>query len=339
MFNKTEKEIMKDWKGSLDKPIVSICCITYNHERYIKDAIEGFLMQKTNFPIEILIHDDASTDKTPEIIKSYASKYPHLIKPIFQTVNQYSKKEGSINARFVWPKTKGEYIAMCEGDDYWIDPNKLQRQIDELRKHKNYNLCFHLAQKQYNDGKIIAPSLKKSDKIYTFKDIITADFHFVQTNTVVFKKEILNHIDMALFNQSPVGDLWIRIAASMPNGAIFINKVMSVYRVQSLGSWSESMQSGKTFLIFVDRMLKNIDDFDKHWNNKYKKDFQKLKSKFLKAVIFSSDLQVKDKAIFIKNHYDSIDISGMLYWNFIYKYPSVLNILKWVKNKVLKLKK
>jgi glycosyltransferase involved in cell wall biosynthesis len=101
-------------------PLVSICCITYNHEPYIRDAIEGFLMQKTDFPVEILIFDDASQDRTQEIIKEYASKNENII-TFLQTENQWSKgKDGLID--WLFPSAKGKYIALCEGDDYWIDP-------------------------------------------------------------------------------------------------------------------------------------------------------------------------------------------------------------------------
>lgn len=109
-------------------PIVSISCITYNHEDYIRDAIEGFLMQKTTFPVEILIHDDASTDKTADIIREYEKKYPHLIKPIYQTENQYSKGIG-VSATYQYPRANGNYITLCEGDDYWTDPYMLQKQV------------------------------------------------------------------------------------------------------------------------------------------------------------------------------------------------------------------
>ncbi len=112
------------------EPLVSICCITYNHEDFIRDAIEGFLMQKTSFPIEIIIHDDASTDNTANIIEEYANKYPDLFVTILQSENQWSKGGGSIYARFVYPRARGKYIALCEGDDYWTDPLKLQKQVD-----------------------------------------------------------------------------------------------------------------------------------------------------------------------------------------------------------------
>lgn len=111
----------------MDEIIVSVLCFAYNHEKYIRQAIEGFLMQKTSFGIEILIHDDASTDKTQEIIKEYQEKYPDLVKTVLQTENQYSK--GIDVCKFLINIAKGKYIAFCEGDDYWIDERKLEKQV------------------------------------------------------------------------------------------------------------------------------------------------------------------------------------------------------------------
>ena len=121
---------------------VSILCTTYNHEKYIRHTLESFLMQKTNFKYEILIHDDASTDNTAAIIKEYEEKYPEVIQPIYQKENQYSRGI-SISSTYLYPKAKGEYIAFCEGDDYWIDENKLQIQVDWLDKHPEDIGCVH----------------------------------------------------------------------------------------------------------------------------------------------------------------------------------------------------
>jgi len=138
---RSEHKIIQAWKGDPEKPIVSILCTAYNHERFIEDALEGFLIQETDFPFEILIHDDASIDKTADIIRQYEAKYPRLIKPIYQTENQYSKgnKPGKINRK----RAKGPYIARCEGDDYWTDPNKLQIQVGFLEKNPDYVISGH----------------------------------------------------------------------------------------------------------------------------------------------------------------------------------------------------
>ena len=123
--------------------MVSICCITYNQEKFIRQALDGFLMQKTNFKYEIIIHDDASTDNTANIILEYEKKYPDIIKPIYQTENQYSK--GKKPTLITYKAAQGKYIALCEGDDYWIDENKLQLQVDYMEKNKpdaNYPIDF-----------------------------------------------------------------------------------------------------------------------------------------------------------------------------------------------------
>jgi len=121
--------------------MVSIRCITYNHEPYIRQCLEGFVMQKTNFRFEAIVHDDASTDGTATIIREYAEKYPDIIKPIYETENQYSKHDGSL-ARIMDEACKGKYIACCEGDDYWTDPQKLQKQVDFMESHSEYGLIY-----------------------------------------------------------------------------------------------------------------------------------------------------------------------------------------------------
>ena len=122
--------------------MVTIRCITYNHEPYIRQCLDGFVMQKTDFRFEAIVHDDASTDNTATIIKEYAEKYPDIIKPIFETENQYSKRDASLT-RIMDNHTHGKYVAMCEGDDYWIDPLKLQKQIDFLEAHPEYSYSCH----------------------------------------------------------------------------------------------------------------------------------------------------------------------------------------------------
>lgn len=124
-------------------PLVSICCITYNHASFIRKCLDGFLMQKTTFPVEILIHDDASTDGTEDIIREYAAKYPDRIFPLYEKENKYSQGYAEIIDFFNYERAKGKYIATCEGDDYWTDPLKLQKQVDFMETHPEYSVCFH----------------------------------------------------------------------------------------------------------------------------------------------------------------------------------------------------
>ena len=125
-------------------PLVSIRCAVYNHEPFLRQCLDGFVMQQTTFPFEAIVHDDASTDGSASIIREYAEKYPDIIKPIFETENQYSKHDGSILRIMdaaMHPDSK--YIAACEGDDYWTDPHKLQIQVDFLESHPDFVICSH----------------------------------------------------------------------------------------------------------------------------------------------------------------------------------------------------
>lgn len=140
MIEITQEKVMQNWNGEI--PLVSISCITYNHEPYIMQTLDGFLMQKTRFPFEVLIHDDASTDRTADIIREYEKKFPKIIKPIYQKENQYSKGNRAILASFVYPRAKGKYITLCEGDDYWIDENKLQKQVDFMEQNPDVGLTY-----------------------------------------------------------------------------------------------------------------------------------------------------------------------------------------------------
>ena len=138
MINITEKEIMKNWQGDISEPVVSICCITYNHEKYIEETIDSFLMQETDFPFEIVIGEDCSTDNTRKIVEKYKEMYPNIIKLIVSENNVGMQANGQRTME----ACIGEYMALCEGDDYWTDKNKLQIQKDFLESNPEYIICY-----------------------------------------------------------------------------------------------------------------------------------------------------------------------------------------------------
>ena len=168
-------------------PLLTIFCITYNHVHFIRQAIDGFLMQETTFPIEILIHDDASTDGTADIVREYEVKYPQLIKAIYQTENQYSK--GNKSGHFLRPLQQAKYIAYCEGDDYWTDPKKLEIQVSYLEKHPECVISGHdeisIDEQGHNISSAIVPPTYKRD--YTASEIQELGWTMMMPLTWVYR--------------------------------------------------------------------------------------------------------------------------------------------------------
>lgn len=210
------------------KPLVSICCATYNHAPYIRQCLEGFIMQKTNIPFEIIINDDCSTDGTTEIVKEYAQKYPDIIKPIFHEENQYSKGIKALTT-YVYPKAKGKYIALCEGDDYWVDPLKLQKQVDFMEEHSDYILCGTNGLILWDNG-INAPE-------YFHRRFISSDLTPENvigkwpfpTASLLFRKELLklsNNFKCKIYS----GDIRL-ILIALANGRIWsFGDITTIYR-------------------------------------------------------------------------------------------------------------
>ena len=224
--------------------MVSAYCLAYNHEKYIRDALEGFVKQKTNFKYEVFVHDDASTDHTVEIIAEYAAKYPDIIKPIYQKENQYSKGKG-VTRRFIYPKLTGKYIAVCEGDDYWCDENKLQRQFDFLETHPDYSACVHnTVERNCRTGEEWVRSDPKADRDLTFEDVMKCGGAAFHTSSLFYRREFIevpDELKSAHFGDYPQA-VYLRLS-----GKIYRFKdVMSIYRYLSEGSWTERNLGEKT---------------------------------------------------------------------------------------------
>lgn len=232
--------------------MVTIRCITYNHEPYIRQCLEGFIMQKTNFRFEAIVHDDASTDETANIIREYAEKYPDIIKPIFETENQYSKLDGSIQ-RIMSEHIHGKYVAMCEGDDYWVDPLKLQKQVDFLESNPKYSMCAHNAfvfYQQKNDVCLFnktsySGELSVHDAIHAWK---------IPTASILVLSEIAKEYPswLAVIYS---GDYSL-ILRTLLKGKIYLNSdIMSVYRVSYVGYSASALYKGKNIFMLEQRQI------------------------------------------------------------------------------------
>jgi len=256
--------------------MVSIHCLAYNHEKYISDALDSFIMQKTSFAFEVLIHDDASTDGTAEIIREYEKKYPDIIKPIYQTENQYSKHV-SIFRTYQLPRMKGKYYAVCEGDDYWTDPYKLQKQYDAMENHPEVDICSHKALLvDSSDKSIISVSAPAQENcIIPVERVIEGGGGFVMTNSLFVRNRF--DAENYPFRLNNTYDYSLQIAGSLRGGMLYLSDCMSAYRVLSQNSWVKTQAKDpklrKQHMKKVQLMLNqlNIDT-----NNKYKKSINKV---------------------------------------------------------------
>jgi glycosyltransferase involved in cell wall biosynthesis len=213
-------------------PKVSVVTITYNQEKYIRQTLDSFVAQQTDFKVEVLVSDDKSTDSTPEIIKEYAKKYPDLIKPVWRDVNLGAAK----NCVDTMSRANGAYIALCEGDDYWTDPHKLQKQADFLDAHKDYALCFHPVKIFFDDNskkEYVFPEATKDTK-FTVDELFKQNF--IQTNSVMYRKQKYDTIPTGIL---PL-DWYLHLYHAQFGKIGFINTVMGAYRRHPGGIWWNS---------------------------------------------------------------------------------------------------
>lgn len=238
---RTQEQIISDWAVDIAKPTVSILCTTYNHEKYIEDALEGFLNQKTNFPFEILVYDDASTDKTPDIIRAYHAAYPLLIKPVLQTENQYSKGT-QVFCTYQLSRAQGTYVAVCEGDDYWVDPLKLQIQVDFLDSNEDFVASGHDSFIIDENGILLSesslPSALKRD--FSADELIKV-IAWIPTRSIVFRNVIKAH--PAEFNRVNNGDfLIISLLGNFGKSKYHEDIKPACYRKHQGGVWSSQSE-------------------------------------------------------------------------------------------------
>jgi glycosyltransferase involved in cell wall biosynthesis len=219
---------------------VTIITLAYNQEDYIRQTLDGILMQQADFDFEILIHDDASGDSTPTIINEYQEKHPGIIKPIYEKENKFQKNDFSFVNKML-NQAKGEYIALCEGDDYWTDPLKLQKQVRFMEKHRDYALCFHPVRVFFENGEKADSIYPESKPILTVQELLKRNF--IQTNSVLYRRQ--EYKNMAA-NIIP-GDWYLHLYHAQFGGIGYIDEVMSAYRRHEGGQWWTAASDRKAF--------------------------------------------------------------------------------------------
>jgi len=329
-----EEEIMETWDKSMDKPLVSICCLAFNHEKYIAEALDSFLMQKTTFAFEIIINDDVSTDKTVSIIKQYVRKYPHIIKPIYQQENQFSKNINPL-VTFIIPASRGEYLAICDGDDHWIDDEKLQIQISKMKEHPNCYMSFHpVYEKQDQNIKLekILNRYSTKDKIFTFSEVILGRGGFSPTSSIILKRKTVENLPKWVQTTEILSDYFLQMYSSLHGGALYIDNIMSIYRVGVANSWCDSYKKNsieqKNILLSNNKAL-NL--FNEDLNKKFQLEIDEVIStnnfSFIKRRV--TDISQREEIFNI--YRNRFSLKQKLLWYLVYKNKNIHNVFAFIK--------
>lgn len=252
-----------------DEIMVSICCLVYNHEKYLRKCLNGFMMQKTNFKFEVLIHDDASTDGSADIIREYEKKYPDIIKPIYQKENQYSKGV-KISWTFQYPRARGKYIAFCEGDDFWTSPYKLQRQFDYMQTNKNVGICVHQVARYSMESKFFSFQTNQfADRDYSVDEVILGGGGLFGTNSYFLRTKDLLAMP-SCFYMKGMGDFQLVVYGTICGGCHFMKEVMSCYRTDVRSSFTDRHKNDLELRIeFCKNKLDMLDRVNEYYGKKY----------------------------------------------------------------------
>lgn len=311
--------------------IVSINCLVYNHDKYLRECFEGFVMQRTNFAFEVLVHDDASTDSSAEIIREYTAKYPNIFKPIYQKENQYSKRVG-INRKYQYPRARGKYIALCEGDDYWIDPNKLQKQVDFLEAHPDYSMCFHDVYRRVKDKITTSYEHYNSDTASSLNDIILNGGLFCPTTSIVYRRDLIAEYPQFAYN-CHVGDYPLQIYLALCGKVYYFKDVMGVYRIGSIGSWTHSNNKANRDHIFIkmENEIEMLKSFDAYSNYQHTSIFNKRIDEYM----FTLLIYHRDKKRIIENYdrVSNLSIKKQIQCFLIkYNMDAIIDLYEKIKN-------
>ncbi len=249
--------------------LVSVICATYNHEKYIRQAIEGFVAQKTTFPFEIVIHDDASTDATAEIIREYEAKYPELIRPIYQKENLHSRKIS--RAPYLEAVVRGKYIALCEGDDYWTDPLKLEKQVRHMEENPACALCIHNSIEVDDQGAYLGDHIIHPESCWDSMEVlIRGGGYYCATNSIVARTRDYFTYTKTSYNKILSMDATLQMHLGAQGSIYVFADKMSAYRVgvpqSATARYSQSYEAYSALHMKLVAMRK---EFDRVYDYRY----------------------------------------------------------------------
>lgn len=243
--------------NNLDKmensPLLSVCMVSYNQEQYIKEALDSVLMQKTNFKYEVIISDDCSKDNTLAILTEYKNKYPNIVKVVTGEKNLGYPN----NQRRSLENAKGKYIALCDGDDFWTDTYKLQKQVDYLESHPECAICFHNVMHIYEgttEGRALLNPLDFPSNL-SAEDVITRKW-FLPTNSEVFRREYLFFPEW--YDSVLHIDYVLNLLISFKGVLYYMPDVMAVYRHTNISVNAQHSDGEWGYMLFHSKTMKTI---------------------------------------------------------------------------------
>lgn len=333
----TEEEIMGGWNYFHGDPVVSILCNTYNHENYIEDAIRGFVLQKTEFPFEIIVHDDASTNDNVKKIKKYAERYPNIVKLVVQSENQFSQGQKPTILSFSY--ASGEFVALCEGDDFWISDDKIQSQCGFLRDNPGFNGCAHSALQLSPSGNVRRINRYKKNCL-SCNFVIEQGGGVVPTASLFVRRSVIERFSEN-FQNAPLGDYFIQVLAAEGLGLSYINSAQSVYRYASETSVSRAERKKSTEEIrdFVQRFESSLETLSEilpieHKESVFKYQCSMYLETAIRALLFSDDEELFSELLTLSaQRVSGVTHRGILLFS---RLPIVVRLSYNVKRMLLK---
>jgi glycosyltransferase involved in cell wall biosynthesis len=254
---------------------VSVCCITYNHVNYIRRCLDSLVNQVADFEYEIVVHDDASTDGTQDIVREYAERYPNLIVPVLETENQYSKGVGSLVSAMLSAAT-GKYVVEIEGDDHWCDPDKLRLQVEALEVHPECSACVHVTSTVDKDGKpqqMRLPEIDLDHSVISTEEymryVLNEGYWMFHLSSCMVLLDLYREYASFMIEGFPakfykVGDLPMYLFFSLKGSFYFINRVMTTYTVESGGFMSQAKSDPELALRAQQGFVDGLTAFDEY---------------------------------------------------------------------------
>lgn len=310
------------------EPMISICCLAYNHEKYIRQTLDSFLMQETEYSYEILIHDDASTDGTADIIREYQKKYPDIIKPVLQEKNLYSQGI-KISKTILYPMARGKYAAICEGDDYWTDKNKLQTQVAYMEEHPECVCTYHPV------NYIVKEQISKNDCYVDHEMDVPADViisrggRFCATASLCFRSEYL--LDYPKYRDvAVVGDYPLQVLLASKGAVHYFPQIMGAYRFEHEGSWSAAMKNKERKIKQSSNEIEWLQLFDEETEQRYQSSIHYRIGSGLITLYYLDQISKKElKAAFEQMNFGKYKRNiqkSYIKWELRKKYPKMYSI-------------